>query len=270
MLKTRIILIVVSALVIWLIFLLPKVVVENESDRGPVSRADSISGNMDAHVKTSETLRNRINKLRLQYHSHTEKEKNAIFADSLANLYESANQYDSAAWFAEEVAKFFNTADRWIKAGDYYYQAYTLSLNPEKQNRMAAKTQEIYGKILEANPRNLEIKTRLAMTYMSSSNPMQGIGMLREVLAADPKNELALFNLGMLSIQSRQYDLAIGRLEQLLQVNPSHVQGHLLLGIAYMNTGNKRQAREQFEKVKQMEKDPAVHATVDSYLKDLK
>ena len=37
-----------------------------------------------------------------------------------------------------------------------------------------------------------------------------------------------------------------------------------------MNTGEKEKAREQFEKVKQMDKDPAVQATVDSYLKDLK
>jgi outer membrane protein len=37
-----------------------------------------------------------------------------------------------------------------------------------------------------------------------------------------------------------------------------------------MNTKDKKKAREQFEKVKDMDKDPAVQATVDSYLKDLK
>jgi predicted negative regulator of RcsB-dependent stress response len=37
-----------------------------------------------------------------------------------------------------------------------------------------------------------------------------------------------------------------------------------------MNTGDKKKAREQFEKVKQLDKDPSVQATVDSYLKDLK
>jgi hypothetical protein len=37
-----------------------------------------------------------------------------------------------------------------------------------------------------------------------------------------------------------------------------------------MNTGDKVKAREHFEKVKQLEKDPSVQATVDSYLKDLK
>jgi len=76
--------------------------------------------------------------------------------------------------------------------------------------------------------------------------------------------------MGMLSIQSGQYDRAVTRLEELVKVNPNHVQGRLLLGIALMNSGSKQEAREQFEKVKQMDDDPAVQATVESYLKDLK
>jgi outer membrane protein len=99
---------------------------------------------------------------------------------------------------------------------------------------------------------------------------MQGISMLREVLAEDPKNELALFNFGMLSIQSGQYDKAVEYMDRLVAVNPNHVQGQLLLGVAYMNKGNKEKARQQFEKVKQLDNDPAVQATADSYLKDLK
>jgi cytochrome c-type biogenesis protein CcmH/NrfG len=110
----------------------------------------------------------------------------------------------------------------------------------------------------------------MAMTYVSTSSPMQGIRMLREVLAEDPKNEQALFNMGMLSIQSGQYDRAIERLEQLIQVNPKHIQGQLLLGVAYVNKGDRSKARQQFEKVKKLDNDPSVQATADSYLKDLK
>jgi Flp pilus assembly protein TadD len=197
------------------------------------------------------------------------KEKNAIFADSLANLYGEAGKFDSAAWFAEEASKFFNTTESWIKAGDHYYQAYTFALDQARQNQLAEKAREFFKKVLDANPKNLEVKTKLAMTYLSDS-PMQGVLMLREVLAEDPKNELALLNMGMLSIQSGQHERAVGRLEELIKINPNHAQGHLLLGIALMNTGNKERARQQFEKVKQMDKDPAVQATVDSYLKDLK
>jgi outer membrane protein len=269
MLKTRLLLAAASALLIFLLFQLPKSVVENESDMASQVN-DSVASHIQAKVEVPGEIKSRIEQLRAQRARSTEKEKNAIFADSLADLYRLSNRFDSAAWFAAESAKHFGTADKWIKAGDLYYQAYSIELDQEKQKAFAIQAQEYYGKVLGKDPRNLEIKTKMAMTYLTTSTPMQGITMLREVLAEDPNNQLALFNMGMLSIQSGQYDRAVERLEQLVRLNPSHLQGNLLLGIALMNSGKRQAAREQFEKVKQMDKDPAVQATVDSYLKDLK
>jgi tetratricopeptide (TPR) repeat protein len=269
MLKTRILLVVGCAILIWLIFLLPKVVVDNESTLKE-SPSDSMAQTPGAHIQAPKEILAAIQNIKGQMGPRWPEEKNAIFADSLANLYQIAGKHDSAARFAEEASKFFNTTESWIKAGDQYYQAYTFALDQTKQNQLAEKAQEFYKKVLDTSPNNLDVKTKLGMTYLSSSNPMQGILMLREVLAADPKNELALFNMGMLSVQSGQHDKAVERLEELIKINPNHVQGQLLLGIALMNTGNKARAKEQFEKVKQMDKDPAVQATVDSYLKDLK
>jgi len=268
MLKTRILLVVVSAVVIWLIFLLPKVVVDNDNTIENGS-GDSIS-QVSQHVKAPEDVLASIRALRREVYAGTSNEKNAIFADSLAKLYQTAGNFDSAGWFAEEASKFFNTTESWIKAGDQYYQAYTLSVDLAKQKRFAEKTREFYGKVLEANPANLDVKTKMAMTYLSEQNPMQGITMLREVLTVDPKNELALLNMGMLSIQSGQHERAVARLQELVKINPNHIQGRLLLGIALMNSGDRLGAKEQFEKVKQMDNDPAVQATVESYLKDLK
>jgi len=268
MLRTRIILIVVSVLLIAGLFLLPKVVVENESQLSSTATDSVVKA--DPHDEAPEELLRQIGELRNTYKATSENQKKAIFADSLASLYARASKFDSAGWYAEEAAKFFNNEKSWFKAGDGYYQAYTFALDPEKQAQLAEKTREQFGKVLDLNPRNLDAKTKMAMTYLSSGNPMQGITMLREVLKDDPKNELAMFNLGMLSIQSGQYDRAVERLTELVEINPGHIQGQLLLGIAYMNTGDKKKAKQQFEKVKQMDKDPAVQATVDSYLKDLK
>jgi len=269
MLKTRIFLIVVSAALIWLIFLLPKVVVDNDNElEGGPNAAKKPSS--EAHAPVPEGIQQVIRNLRVQLHEGTANEKNAIFADSLANLYQSAGKFDSSAWFAEEASKFFNTIESWIKAGDQYYQAYTLALDQTTQVHFAEKTREFYQKALDANPNLLDAKTKMAMTYLSSKSPMQGIKMLREVLEEDPQNELALFNMGMLSVQSGQHDKAVERLETLVKINPNHTQGQLLLGIAWMKLGDNVKAKAHFEKVKLMDKDPAVQATVDSYLKDLK
>ncbi|MDH4057222.1 MAG: tetratricopeptide repeat protein [Cyclobacteriaceae bacterium] len=268
MLRNRIILILVGVALIIFLFNLPMVAVENEKQ---LAASDSVlQGASDPHAESPVTVQKAISRIRGQYLISGSGEKSAIFADSLSDLYWEAGKFDSAGWYADKAAAFFNTMESWIKAGDSYYQAYTFALDQLKQNELAEKAQGYFKRVLNADPGNLEVKTKLAMTYLSSSSPMQGITLLREVLAEDPKNESALFNMGMLSIQSGQYDRAIERLTELTSINPGHIQAQLLLGVAYANKGDNKLAREQFEKVKKLDTDPAVQATADSYLKDLK
>jgi len=269
--KTRIILVLVAILLIVAIYFLPKAVVENESQlQQGVASNPGQEQPANPHTEAPPSLRKAINRLRARYLSTLPEEKNAIFADSLVGLYSQAGQFDSAAWYAEKAATFFKTDESLLKAGNAYYEAYSFAVDRDKQNAQAEKTREYFGEILQKNPDNLEVKTKMAMTYLSSGSPMKGIGMLREVVATDPKNELALFNLGMLSVQSGQFGKAVEWLEKLVTVNEKHLQGQLLLGVAYMNSGDNKKARQQFEKVKKMDSDPAVQAAVDSYLKELK
>jgi len=272
MLKTRIILIVASAVIIWLIFLLPKAVVENESQLKSTDSTSSHKGASPAsgHSEVPAMITASIKAVKAARLSTSSNEKNAIFADSLQSLYTQAGQFDSAAMYGAEAATFFNTTESFLKAGNSYYEASTFAMDAQKQRTLAEKAREWLEKVIEVNPKNYEARIKVAMTYLSSGGPMQGIRQLRDILKEDPKNELALFNMGMLSVQSGQNGKAIDWLKQLAEVNPQHVQGQLLLGVAYMNEGKSTEARQQFEKVKRMNNDPAVRATVDSYLKDLK
>src|SRR5436305_9040047 len=98
MLKTRIILVAASAIVIWLIFLLPKAVVENESQ---LKSGDSTSSHKVApakgHSEIPATIKASIKAVKAARLSTSSNEKNAIFADSLQSLYYQAGQFDSAA-----------------------------------------------------------------------------------------------------------------------------------------------------------------------------
>ena len=178
MLKNRIILIAVSAALIIILYLLPKVVVRSDDQPTATSSADVTSP--DPHGATPVTLQQAIGRLRAGYAASGAGEKNAIFADSLADLYWGAGKFDSAAWFANEAATFFNTMESWIKAGESYYQAYTFALDQLKQEELAEKARQYFWSDSQENPGNLEIKTKMAMTYLSSGNPMQGITMLRK------------------------------------------------------------------------------------------
>ncbi len=269
--KTRAILLVVAIGMIAMLYFLPKAVVENDSQlQATSSGTDSVTASGNPHSTTPKSIRRSINQLRARYLSEASEEKNAIFADSLTGLYQKAGLFDSSAWYAERAATFFKTDESLMKAADAFYEAYTFAVERDKQRLLAEKTRELYTLVLKKNPTNLEAKTKFAMTYLSSDSPMKGITMLREVVAEDPKNELALFNMGMLAIQSGQNTKAVEWLEKLAAVNSNHLQGQLLLGVAFMNQGEKEKARQQFEKVKKMDSDPAVKATVDSYLEELK
>src|SRR5690606_38415202 len=104
MLKIRILLFTVSLLVIWLLFILPKHVVSNEDQGAPADSASQV-----AHTEPPQELRSAIASLREAWETSAEKEKSAIFADSLADRYKEAGRFDSAAWFAAEAASFFDT-----------------------------------------------------------------------------------------------------------------------------------------------------------------
>ncbi len=258
-----------SAIIVALIFMLPKSVVENESEmKGNDSTAKTPAAQNHSTVSVQE--KKLISEVRAAMAQSSSNEKNAIFADSLQNLYAKAGMFDSAAWFGKEAATFFNTTKSFLKAGSNYYEAFTFAMDQQKRVTMAEQAREWLNKAIKAEPKNYEARIKVAMTYLVSGGPMQGIKQIREVLSEDPKNELALFNMGMLSLQSGQNAKAEDWLKQLLEVNPNHVQGQLLYGVSLMNNGKKKEAREQLQKLKNTEKDPAVQAEIDSYLEELK
>lgn len=107
------------------------------------------------------------------------------------------------------------------------------------------------------------------MTYVASENPMQGIFMMREVLEQDPENRDAIYQMGILSMQTGQFDKAIGRFQDLTRLYPQDVEGLFYLALAQMQTNDKQNAHNNFEKARKLTKDPAVIATIDGYLKEL-
>ena len=156
----------VSIAVVALLFLLPKVVVENDNSISQ-SPSDSAVANINTHAQVAPETSSAIKNLRALWSANPGKEKNAIFADSLAGLYADAARFDSAAWFAEDASKFFNTTKSWIKAGNLYYKAYGFAVDQRKQADYALHAQSLYTKVLEKDPNNLEVKTNMAMTYLT-------------------------------------------------------------------------------------------------------
>lgn len=273
MLKKQVILSIVAIAAVLLLFLLPKVVVDNESENMSNASAQTEANVQNEGVEhvdeLPEEVQTELTKLREAYKDSKNSENFTNFANSLIDGFVAANQYDSAAFYAEELASVETTLPHLRKAADLYYEAFTYAMDAEKTARMGEKARYFYEKVRAQDPSDLDAKAKMAMTYVSSSSPMQGIQMLREVLEEDENNDLAIYNLGLLSMQSQQYDKAIDRFEKLVTLDPDNLQAQFLLGVSYFEAGQEEKAKAQFLRVKEMDDDPSVQASVDEYLNQL-
>lgn len=256
-------------------FMLPKVVVDNEKTTPSEKAASSNSlSDSDLHaeladkhtVKVADSDLNVLEGLKKQLAKAGNNEKKLIFADSLSAYYRKLQQYDSAAVYKELAAELGPNEVRWASAGERYEEAFNFALGDERKTYLK-KAQSYYNKVLDQNPHNLEVKSKLAMTYVSGDQPMKGVGLLKEVLKDDPENQQAIFNLGILSVQSKQFEKALERFDALIKINPQHAPAHFYKGVSYLSIGNKDQALVSFNKSKSLEKDKEFNAIVDDYIR---
>jgi tetratricopeptide (TPR) repeat protein len=263
-----------AAVLIVLLFNLPRVVVDNADGGMPAgASAQSVGPEVSQNFLHNQEIPRGdaeiISALKASIQKEENQEKTPIFADSLAELYLFYRKFDSAATYFERAAKLDPGEERWIKAGNAYYEAFTYAVDADIADYFGQKIREIFNPVIEEDPSRLDLKTKVGMTWVSSSNPMQGITMLREVLEENPENEEALYNLGILAFQTGQYQTAIERFVSLTRVNENNTQGHFYLGLCYKETGDFEMAKKQFKIVKEMDKSPEVQATVDSYLEEM-
>jgi cytochrome c-type biogenesis protein CcmH/NrfG len=64
--------------------------------------------------------------------------------------------------------------------------------------------QDLYLRALAVNPKNLEVRTNLAIAYKYGGKPDQALAELQKNLAADPKDDHTLYNLGFLYLFDKQ------------------------------------------------------------------
>ena len=275
MLRTRIVLLIAGISISALLFFLPMAVVDNEKEEMVTTNEEDHSSHdheeFDHNASSIDpVLQEKINNLRELFLSSGNNEKSITFADSLATLFTSVQKLDSVIKYREWIASNFPNEENIEFAGLAYYEAFGYAIDDEKAIAYGEKAREYLGKVFEKYSDRLDLKTKIAMTYVSSKNPMQGIVMLREVIASDPEHQEALFNLGLLARQSGQLEKAVERFENIVKLNPNHVQARFLLAVTYKDMGNITMAKEHFEIVKRTDNDPAVLATVDAYLEEIK
>lgn len=275
MTKSRILLFLFIAISTILLYSLPRFVVsttEQEISDGSGNTEKAIGGQLpeavhDHAFQIPDSMATIIERFYESFANAENQEKRLIFADSLANAYKIVGKLDSLAKYTEIKAIEIPSLENLQIAGDGYYEAFNFSVDQAKRKFLAEKAQQYYYRVLEENSSLLTVKSKLAMTLVTGSNPMQGIMMLREVLEEDPNNELAIYNLGMLAITSGQLDRAIDRFEKLKQLDSSNPEAHFYLGYCFFELGKKEESEPYFQKVLDMEISGDLVIASEDYLK---
>lgn len=270
--KGQIILIVIATLAVIGLYRLPKIVVDNDSDQNPQSFLDEETpGGVVGHsAEIPVEVKPQLKTWREALFLNNEITDNSRALDSLMSVFQRINKYDSAAYYAELFASKFNTIENWQKAGDAYFEAFTFALDEQKVRLLGNKAREAYEIVLKSQPDNYDVQHNVAMTYVSSSSPMQGIMMLREIIENDPDNMQALMSMGRMSIQTGQFENGVKRFESLLSYYPENVEGNFFLGLCYYETGQLVKAQTQFEKVKTLDAAPQIVTAAEEYLERIK
>ncbi|TDB64103.1 tetratricopeptide repeat protein [Arundinibacter roseus] len=280
--KTIILVCVLAIALVGTLYSLPKIVVNSKSQdveggqqteqaSGGESTGASGSNSESEHFNQSLTPEQKqvIDPLRASFVQATADAKMQA-AIKLSETFGQFQKFDSAAYYAEQAAILDPSLENQIRTADRYYEAYGFAVDEEKAKTLGEKTRTYYKKALDQNPELLSAKANMAMTYVNTASPMQGIMLLREVLDADPTNELALFNLGILSMRSNQYTKAVERFRQILLNHPSNTKAQFYLGVCLVELGRDEEASEVLADVKKKEKDPVIQQAIGELEQRLK
>ncbi len=201
----------------------------------------------------------------------------------LAHAWDDANQQAPAAFYYRDLATATNGIENWINAGNRFNDAFKFSQDTTMQAAFVANAIASFKKAMAVQSDNLEAKTGLGIAYVNQTSlgitdpeggsPMQGIMLLRDVVAKDPNNWKANLNLGQFAMQSGQYPKAVERFKNMIaqDTKQSKIEPYFYLAESYKQLGQKQEAISAYEKCKElMPADPAFGKRIDDYIKELK
>jgi cytochrome c-type biogenesis protein CcmH/NrfG len=168
-----------------------------------------------------------------------------VILKKISGAWYEMGRKDIAGYYAEEVAKIEDSALSWSITGTTYSLAVQNATDDKVRQWASPRAVGAFENASSLEPYNMDHKINLALTYIdnpSSTNPMKGILMLRELNESDPKNVKVINQLARLAIQTNQFERAIERLQVALRYEPDNRNSNCLLVQAYESIGKKDEA----------------------------
>ena len=177
------------------------------------------------------------------------------------------------AWYEAEAARLENSEKSLTFAAHLFLENLQHEQNPELMRWEALQAKDLFERSLKINPDNDSTKVGLGACYLFgniSTNPMEGIAKIREVVEKDSTNTYAQLTLVKGSLISGQTDKAISRLQTVNRLQPENIEAILLLAEVYERKGDKVIAAEWYKKSLEYIKRPDARAEIEKRIAELK
>jgi len=230
-------------------------------DKPKAEELDAEAYIADVNAKiTDETTRQRIADLL----------KNEQY-EALLSEYSKLDKPLAVAYYSVKMAEQKGTPEAFIQAGDYNSTLLQTAPDEKAHNYLAFNALTCYQFAVKLDSSKVDYKLRLAAAYIEGgAQPMEGVGILLDIVRKDSNNVDAQMMLGRFGIVSGQYDKAIARLEKILYLQPKNSEALLLIAEAYNGSGNKQKALEMLERCKKTVTNPELIKEIDTYIQQLK
>ena len=155
------------------------------------------------------------------------------------------------AWYEAEAARLENSAKSLTFAAHLFLENLQQEQDPELVKWEALQAKDLFERSLKINPDNDSTKVGLGACYLFgniSSNPMEGISKIMEVVEKDSSNVYAQITLVKGSLITGQLDKAINRLQTVNRFHPENIEAILMLAEAYERKGDKIVAAHWYRK----------------------
>lgn len=228
----------------------------------------------EALAKIKPEQAQRINALENSVIRGDVKEQQIHVYHQLARFWkDSAGLFEPYAYYTAEASKLENTEKNLTFAARLFLDRLMATEQPAMQNWLASNAKVLLERALIINPANDSSKIGLGACYIFgnlSSNPMEGILPIREVIQRNPNNVYAQMTLGLGGKKSGQFSKAIERFQAVVKIDPLNVEAIFHIAESYDQMGDKTNAIVYYTKALQMVDIPEAKVELEKRINELR
>jgi tetratricopeptide (TPR) repeat protein len=246
------------------------------ANKKPVKKAEEIAEKtitqiVDTKVYVDALISAMSDKDKKEYEALDKKATDTTGINAVVEFFNIKKMPVASCFYYQKKAEKLNTAKIWCDAGNRYFYSVGFVQDKNQAQSLYQSAMFCYNKALAIQPTYIPAKIQLASCYVEgSTDPMKGIGMLKEVELADSTNIQVQMVLGAFAVKSGQFDKAEARYQKVLKINPAYLEAYLFLADIYEKKGEKTKTIETLEKYVALTPDKEIKEQIKKYIQQLK